>query len=47
MFIYQPSPDGGLRILNQAGGGKWPTLENQLYRLYFCILSNTKHIKGL
>ena len=21
MFIFQPSPDGGLRILNQTGGG--------------------------
>ena len=26
---------------------KWPTRGNQLYRLYFCILSNKNHIKGV
>ena len=28
-------------------GAKWPTKENKLYRLYFCIQSNKKHIEGL
>ena len=31
----------------KSWGGKWPTREYQIYRLYFCILSNKKHIKGL
>ena len=29
-----------------GGGGKWPTTENQLYRLYFCLLSNKKTYQG-
>ena len=31
----------------KRGGGKWPTKENQLYRIYLRIESNIKHIKGL
>ena len=33
-------------VLAHWGGAALPTGENQLYRLYFYILSNKKHIKG-
>ena len=37
---------GTLRIINQVGRAKWPTGENQLHRLNFCILRDSKETRA-
>ena len=46
-ICLNPQPALISESLILLGGGIWPIGENQLYRLYFCILSNKKHSKGL